>query len=67
MVVQAFVAELTVEAFDVAVLHRLAGLDEQVLNTVALRPPHERSAGELRPVVGTHRLRIASKASGLIE
>src|SRR4051812_21000975 len=32
-----------------------------------LRPSHERPAGELRPVVGTHRGRIATKQRGLTQ
>ena len=42
MLVQALVAELAVEALDVAVLHRLAWLDEQVTDAVG---PLERRAG----------------------
>jgi len=36
MIVEALVAKLAVEAFDVAVLHRLAGLDQQMPNAVPL-------------------------------
>lgn len=49
--VQALVAELPVEAFDVAVLHRLARLDEQVPHAMLDRPGDEGPARELRPIV----------------
>ena len=54
MFVQALVPEPAVEALDVAVLHRSAGLDQDVPDAVALRSADEGSAGELRAVVGAH-------------
>ena len=51
MLVEALVAELAVEAFDVAVLRRAARFDQDVLDAVLLRPGDEGAAGELRPVV----------------
>ena len=51
MLVEALVAELAVEAFDVAVLRRAARFDQDVHDTVLLRPGDEGAAGELRHVV----------------
>ena len=62
--VEAFVAELAVEALDVGVLGRLAGLDQQQLYAVGLRPLVQRSAGELRPLVGADRRRVAAESTG---
>ena len=59
--VQALVPELSVEALDVAVLHRPAWLDQDVPDAVAVRPGHESPAGELRAVVRSHRQRVAAK------
>jgi len=67
VIVQALVPELAVEALDVAVLHRPPRLDQDVAHTVALRPGHERSAGELRPVVGSHRALIALEEGGSVQ
>src|SRR3954471_1645206 len=67
VLVQALVAELAVEALDVAVLHRPAGLDQDVPNAVPLRPRHEGAAGELRTVVGAHGRRVAAEPRRLIE
>lgn len=58
MLVEAFVAELAVEALDVAVLHKPARLDQQVLDAMLLRPCDEGPAGELRTVVRAHRPRV---------
>ena len=51
VLVQALVAEFPIEALDVAVLHRLARLDQQVTHAVLDGPGNEGSARELRPVV----------------
>ena len=67
VLVQALIAELSVEALDVAVLHGFPGLDQQMLDAVCLRPAHECPAREFRAVVGTHGLRIAAEQGGLIE
>lgn len=50
--VQVLIAELPVEALDVAVLHRAPRLDQDVANAMGLCPSHECPAGELRAVVG---------------
>src|ERR1017187_9898763 len=67
VLVEAFVAKLAVEAFDVAVLHGPARLDQQVPDVVGLRPANEDPTGELRPVVGTHGHGIATKDGGLVQ
>lgn len=67
MLVEALVAELAVEAFDVAVLHRLARIDQSMLDAVPLGPDNEGPAGELRTIVGAYDLRIATEARGLVQ
>src|ERR1039458_5017652 len=54
------VADLAVEAFDVAILHRPARRDEVQLYSVLIRPPVQDLAGELRTVVDDHVLRFSS-------
>jgi len=46
LLVQALLAQLAVEALDEGVLHRLAGIDQHVPDALALRPAHERPAGD---------------------
>lgn len=60
VLVQALVAELAVEALDVAVLHRSSLLDQDIPHAMGLRLGDEGAAGELRPLVGTHRGRVAA-------
>lgn len=67
MLVEAFVPGLAVEAFDVALLHRLARFDQQVLDAVSLRPRDEGPAGELRAIVCVHGARVATEACGLVQ
>lgn len=55
LLVQALVLELAVEALDVAVLHKPARLDQDMPDTMALRPSPEGAAGELRNIVRTQR------------
>ncbi len=50
--VEAFVAELAVEALDVGVLGRLSRSDEVMLDPVLMGPAFEGQAGKLRSVVG---------------
>ena len=45
--VQTLVTQLAVEAFDVAVLHRLAGTDEVQIHIVLVSPVIQRLRGEL--------------------
>jgi hypothetical protein len=56
-----------VEALDVGVLHRLAGLDEAQLDAVAGRPGLHRPARELRAVVGADDLGQAAFGLDLVE
>ena len=58
---EVLVAQLAVEAFDVAILHRARRLDQDVADTVRLDPSHECPAGELRAIVGANGLRIPEK------
>lgn len=57
VLVQAFVAERAVEAFDVAVLHWAPRFDEKVLDAVLLRPGDKGAAGELGAIVRSHTAR----------
>src|SRR5574343_752988 len=67
VLVEAFIPELAVEAFDVSVLRGLAWLDQDVLNASRLHPCHEGSACELRTVVGSDGLWVAPEPCGLIQ
>ncbi len=49
--VEALVAEPSVEALDVGILVRLAGLDEVQLNALGIRPTVERAPDKLEAVV----------------
>ena len=49
--VEMLVAELSVEALDVAVLHGAPWLDQDMANAMRLGPGHECPTGELRAVV----------------
>ena len=53
VLVEAFVPELAIEAFDIGVLGGFARLDQDVLNASCLHPCHEGSASELGSVVGS--------------
>lgn len=61
--VEAFVAELAVEALDAGVLGGLAWLDQQQLHAVGDGPLVEGSSGELRPLIGPDHGRIAAEAA----
>ena len=50
--VEAFVAELTVEALDVGVLGGFPWRDEAMLDLAIMGPTFQSQAGKLRPVVG---------------
>ena len=65
--IQAFVTELAIETFDVAVLHGAARLDEEVPDAVRVCPGHEGPAGELRAVVSAHYLRVAPEDRSLVQ
>ena len=49
--VQAFIAQAAVEAFDVALLLRLARVDVLPFDAVLVGPLQDRLAGELGPIV----------------
>ena len=57
MLVEAFIAKLPVEAFDIRVLDRLTRSDEAQRDAARVGPRIERAAGKLRPVVDDDRLR----------
>lgn len=67
LLVEALVAELAVEAFDVTVLHGLARIDQQVLDVVPFRPRDEGPAREFRAIVGPHGARVAAEAGRLVQ
>ena len=67
MLVQAFIAKLAVKALDIAVLHWPPRLDQDMANSPSLSPDHECPAGELRPVIGTHRTGISPKNRSTIQ
>jgi hypothetical protein len=47
--------KLTDKTFDVTVLHHAARFNQDVANSLGLRPRHECMAGECRAVIGSHR------------
>lgn len=65
--VQAFVAEPPVEAFDVGVLHGLARLNEGERDAAGVCPLVERAPGELGAIVHHDRLRQSADAGQPIE
>ena len=67
MLVQAFVSELAVEAFDEGVLRWFAGLDEAKLYLPLLCPEEHRLAGELRAVITDDHRRQAAAVAKLIK
>ena len=67
LLIQAFIPELSVEALDVAVLHWLARFNQDVAYPVLVCPGQERTAGELRAIICTHRCRIAPKPCHLVQ
>ncbi len=65
--VQAFVAKTSVEAFDVSVLHRSSWLDVDQVDPAFFCPAQHAPRCELRSVVGTHTLRLATLLDQLIQ
>jgi len=65
--VKAFVAELPVEAFDVAVLGWFAWCDEAVRDLTVVGPAFQRQAGKLRPVVGDQTGRSAAEFRHIVQ
>src|SRR5438309_9048303 len=62
VLVEAFVAEATIEALDEAILHRLARSDVVPFNGVILLPLQDRSGGQLRAVVADDHQRPSALA-----
>ena len=67
MLVQTFVSELAIEAFDEGVLGRLAWLDKTERGTALLRPEEHRLAGELGAVVTNDHRRQSAALAQLIK
>ena len=67
VLVEAFVAQLAVEALHVAVLLRLARLDEGVLHAVHVAPAIQGQTRELGPVVGVDPPGPASEIDKVVE
>src|SRR3954454_12172060 len=65
--VEALLAKAAVEALDRAVLHRLAGIDEEQLHTVLVSPAIEVAAAKFRPVVDRQHVRVAAFGADLVE
>jgi hypothetical protein len=64
VLVETLIAHPTVEAFHIAVLHRLSWLDEIDLDSMSCCPLIEGIAGELRPVVNLDRVWISAALLG---
>lgn len=67
VLVQTFVTQLAVKAFDVAVLHGLAGIYEDVVDLPGIRPLIHRITGELRTVITEDLLRHPVEQDGLVQ
>ena len=67
VLIEALVAELAVEALDVAVLHGPSWLDQEMPHAMGLRPADEGPAGELRTVVGSDGCRVAPEDRCLVQ
>lgn len=61
VLVEALVAEIAVEAFDVGALSWGTRPDQDVVDAMSLRPGNEDATGELRAIVGASRAWIATK------
>jgi hypothetical protein len=57
MLIQTFISELAIEAFDVRILLRFARFDESQLKLLAIRPFIEGLADKFRAIVHRHRER----------
>lgn len=67
MGVETFIAQATIEAFDVSVLLRLAGCDVVPLDPPVLRPAQDRQTRQLGSVVADDHLRFAANGANRIE
>src|SRR5262249_50815356 len=65
--VETLVAQAAVEALDVGVLVRLPGLDEVQLDAVSVGPRVERSADELRAIVGDQHRWLAARVDQALQ
>jgi hypothetical protein len=67
MLIEALVAKLTVEAFDVAVLHGPPWFNQQMFDVVVLASGDECATGKFRAMIRAYRTGIAAEASCLIQ
>lgn len=67
VLIEAFVAELAVERFDVRILRWLARLNQLQCDAVRIRPLVKRAARKFGALVGSHRLGIATEASCMVQ
>ncbi len=67
VLVQAFVTQFAVKAFDVAILYGLAGIYEYMVDSFGIRPRIHRIAGEFRTVVAEDFPRHPVKQDGLVQ
>lgn len=67
MLVQAFVAQPSIDLFDVGVLVRLAGLDQAQFDPVSIGPGQHGPAGELLAVVGPNHGRLATPCTDFVQ
>ena len=67
VLVQALIAKLAVEAFDIRVFDRFAGANEAQREAAVIRPRIERAAGKFRPVVADQDLRQADRLRQALE
>ena len=67
MLVQAFVAQPTIEGFDVRVLVGLARFDQAQANAVTMRPGQHGPAGELLAIVGSDDRWPAAERADLVQ
>src|SRR3954452_16211633 len=65
--VEAFLAEAAVEDLDLAVLHRLAGIDEEQLHAVLVGPALEITTAQLGSVVHDQHIGIATYFGDILE
>jgi hypothetical protein len=60
--VEAFIPEPTIEAFDERILRRLSGCVVMPFDVALLRPAQDLHAGEFRPIVADDHMRLAALA-----
>lgn len=65
--IQTFIAETSVERFDIGVLVGLAGFDEKQLNTSCMRPGQHGTAAELLAIIRSDRLGETARLGQLVE